>query len=320
MLKIIAMAAALTILVPTDGSVLQTGQVKSYNADGDVVTDGSVKDDGYYRAGKVRSYGRSGDVVTDNATGLQWQDDESIQKTWSKAIDYCSSLPLNGGFWLLPSVEQLQTLVDYSQYDPSATESVFSHISSYYYWSSTARANYMDYKWVVYFDNSSSYSNYKVVGNYVRCVRGGQSEPSNLSRDKVTEIVTDNKTKLQWQDNAIVSSTQRSWTEAIDYCENTLDLGGHADWRLPNVNELLSIADYSRSNPAINNSVFANTSPNYYWSSTANVNSAGNAWLVSFYYGYSSYYHKTLDGYVRCVRGGQLGHSVNPSIIMYLLN
>ena len=50
MLRIVILLVVTVLLVLADGSVLQTGQVKSYDADGIEVTDGSVKDDGYYRA------------------------------------------------------------------------------------------------------------------------------------------------------------------------------------------------------------------------------------------------------------------------------
>ena len=335
MLRIVILIVVTVLLALADGPVLQTGQTKSYNANGDVVPYGSIKDDGYYRAGRVRSYSHSGDVVIDNATGLAWQDNESIQKKWTEASGdtaaaYCSNLYLyyNNNYnldWRLPSIEEIQTLVDYSQVIPSATEGIFQHIfwDSYYYWSSTTDAYYTGSAWIVYFYNGYSYYNSKTYNNYVRCVRGGQLTPSNLSRNNMTEIVTDSATGLQWQDNAIVKSTERSWIDAINYCENTLILGGYSDWRLPNANELLSIADYSRSEPAINNSVFVNTSStfsNYYWSSTTYANGTDSAWYVYFNYGSSNYYYKTGNYYVRCVRGGQLGHLVNPSIIMYLLN
>jgi hypothetical protein len=39
------------------------------------------------------------------------------------------------------------------------------------------------------------------------------------------------------------------WCAALDYCEG-LKLGGHDDWRLPNLRELQSILDYGRY-PAI---------------------------------------------------------------------
>ncbi len=315
MLRIIVMVMAMIVLGLADGSVLQTGQVKSYNADGDVVVYGSVKDDGYYRAGVVRSYSRSGEVVTDNATGLEWQDNDTIQTT-----TICSDLQLDGGGWRLPTIEELETLVDKGRYIPSTTEGIFHYIISSDYRSSTIYAGCTSIKWIIDFYNGFSRFDNTAVATYVRCVRGGQLTPSSLSRNDATEIITDSTTALQWQDDEIVKITLRNWTSAIDYCENTLALGGHNDWRLPNQKELLSISDRSRYNQAIDMAVFINTATSSYWSSTTVAYSTIHAWIVNFSSGNPYYYYKSTGRFVRCVRDGQLSHSVNPSIIMYLLN
>lgn len=120
-------------------------------------------------------------------------------------------------------------------------------------------------------------------------------------------IVTDNKTGLQWQDDYSDNGSnikQATWKGAIDYCEN-LSLGGYNDWRLPNINELRSIADRSRTNPAIDPTFQHTTTSGYYWSSTAHVGYTGYAWGVNFWGGFSHYNFKSSTFYVRCVRGGQ---------------
>ncbi len=115
-------------------------------------------------------------------------------------------------------------------------------------------------------------------------------------------IVTDSISLLQWQDNSI--GEKMTWESAIDYCENTLTLGGYDDWRLPNINELKSIVDRSRSNPAIM-SGFDNFSSNYYWSSTTSKYNSQAAWIVSLHN--IRPYHKQMNAatYVRCVRAGE---------------
>ena len=117
------------------------------------------------------------------------------------------------------------------------------------------------------------------------------------------DIVTDNKTGLQWQDNADASTTTKIWTDAINYCEN-LTLDGYSDWRLPNINELKSIVDRSKSNSAIVDG-FANFSSSFYWSSTSFVGYEDSAWYVNFNRGYVNYDPKYYNYYVRCVRAGQ---------------
>ena len=123
---------------------------------------------------------------------------------------------------------------------------------------------------------------------------------ADFSRDG--SIVTDSVAGLQWQDDAIGESME--WREAINHCEDDVSLGGHGDWRLPNVNELKSIIDRSRYNPAIV-SAFEHTSSSRYWSSTTNEGRHEYAWYVSFYSGYVSSNGKGNNRYVRCVRDGQ---------------
>ena len=117
------------------------------------MTDGSIKDDGYYRKGKAVSYTSGYDVVSDLATGLSWQDDESIGKVWvtkdnydagnyfdtsgDTATTYCNTLTLFGGGWRLPTIQEIHTLVDYGQYRPSVTPDTFQYIEETAYWSST---------------------------------------------------------------------------------------------------------------------------------------------------------------------------------------
>ena len=113
--------------------------------------------------------------------------------------------------------------------------------------------------------------------------------------------VTDNKTGLMWQQETV--GKQRTWDEAVQYCEN-LNLAGYNDWRLPKIEELQSIIDYTRYDPAIDTSVFPDTMSLGYWSSTTATNYTSSAWLVSFYGGNVSNYYKSYVYYVRAVRKG----------------
>ena len=121
---------------------------------------------------------------------------------------------------------------------------------------------------------------------------------ADFSRDG--DIVTDSVTKLEWQDDDV--SHEMKWREAIDHCES-LELGGHNDWRLPNINELKTIIDRSKYNPAIV-STFEHTSSSSYWSSTTNEDYFEDAWRVFFHNGKVDNYGKDGDYCVRCVRDG----------------
>jgi len=97
------------------------------------------------------------------------------------------------------------------------------------------------------------------------------------------------------------------WYDAINACEN-LEFAGWDDWRLPNINELMSIIDHSRYNPAFDTTFFT---PPYdmgtpYWSSTSNASWYDGAWAVYIYDGYKTCWGKPWDMcFVRPVRGGQ---------------
>jgi len=124
---------------------------------------------------------------------------------------------------------------------------------------------------------------------------------------KVANIVSDSKTGLQWQDNNETNSTAYSWQEAIDHCE-ALTLDSLDDWRLPNINELKTLIDRSKREPAIKENVFEYIGTNNYyryWSSTSIVGYEDAAWFVYFYDGFVYGDSKYANFYVRCVRDGQ---------------
>ncbi len=78
-----------TIIDVVEGQLpKKTGQTKSYDTDGNEVTDGSIKDDGFYQKGVDPSYTRDDvkEIVIDHITGLQWQDDAEANST--KAVAY----------------------------------------------------------------------------------------------------------------------------------------------------------------------------------------------------------------------------------------
>jgi len=101
-------------------------------------------------------------------------------------------------------------------------------------------------------------------------------------RDNIKEIVTDNITRLQWQDNEDAKTIIKNNYEASNYCSK-LTLGGYNDWRLPTRKELFGILDFSRVHPSIDTNKFKNINSDFYWTSTTHEYSVGsNTWVVDF--------------------------------------
>jgi len=128
--------------------------------------------------------------------------------------------------------------------------------------------------------------------------------------------VTDIATGLMWQRCSLGqtwdgstcngSASTYKWQGALPQGDSN-SFAGYNDWRLPNVNELLSIAAYDRHTPAINTTVFPNTPSGNYWSSSPDARLNYAAAFVGFHYGRSfSDGNRSATYYaVRLVRGGQ---------------
>lgn len=114
-------------------------------------------------------------TVTDTDTGLMWQQLEGGHMTWEDALDYCETLELAGfSDWRLPNVNELQSIVDYQQEDPSTNSTVLPEVESQPYWSSTTLSSNNECAWVVsFYGGDISYEEKIHSSPYVRAVRGG---------------------------------------------------------------------------------------------------------------------------------------------------
>lgn len=131
-------------------------------------------------------------------------------------------------------------------------------------------------------------------------------------KDNGDGTITDNATGLMWvKDPSQLggvwgtpgSPSQMTWNNAIDNCL-ALDYAGHSDWRLPNIKEIMSIVDYSKFYPSIDETFFPNNPAGYYWSSTTYTNNTSYAWYMDFYGSVVSNDTKIRPLYVYPVRLG----------------
>jgi hypothetical protein len=115
-----------------------------------------------------------GGTVYDTQTGLTWQRDASTdQQTWAAARATCAALVATlGDVYRLPTIKELQTLVDYSATaSPVLDPTAFPYMPGTAFWSSTAFAGTTDSAWMLEFGTGVPYSPPKTTQYYVRCVR-----------------------------------------------------------------------------------------------------------------------------------------------------
>jgi hypothetical protein len=256
-------------------------------------------------------------TVTDNATGLVWeQTPDGTTYALSGARGHCEGLSLGGrDDWRLPSVLELQSIVDYRVSSPALDTTVFLGLpknASSNTWSSTPMVGDTEFARMVDFDTGTSLEIDPEATALVRCVRGvagGAAAPGKYSVDNGT--VHDASTKLTWQqgvspDETLTWGSPNTVGTAQHYC-STLDLNG-GGWRLPTLNELETLVDYtapvnSRAQATIDIASFPNTPPfAWFWSATPLASDPSQAWDVEFGSGSNGWAGMSFPFYVRCVR------------------
>ncbi len=94
------------------------------------------------------------------------------------------------------------------------------------------------------------------------------------------------------------------WSGLVDGT-NTEKLCGFTDWKVPSINELITITHKGKTNPSIDENYFPNTSVSGFFSSSPYAYVSIGSWIVNFDYGYDSHGFRTNSYRVRLVRGGE---------------
>ena len=253
-----------------------------------------------------------------------WQKEMPSKMSYAEAVKYSDTLTLAGySDWRIPTIKELYSLILFTGQVRGET-AITSFIDINFFdqplgntsngereidaqtWSSTHYkgttmngdttifgVNFIDGRIKGY----PKYSPRTGEANkmYFRLVRGNKDYGKNLYSENDNGTVTDSATMLMWQkaDDGIT----RDWETSITYCES-LNLGGYSDWHLPNIKELQSLVDYSRSptetNSAAIDSIFEVskiTIPEiiwgeypYFWSTTTHLDGvnpyAGAAYIA----------------------------------------
>jgi len=276
--------------------------------------------------GNQPSYTNNGDgTITDNVTGLMWQQDPGEKMTYQQAAAGADSFTLAGyDDWRLPTIKELYSLIQFDGVDPSgptsttATPFIDTDYFNFEYGDESAGERTIDSQWAT----SSLYTSTTMGGAetmfgvnfadgrikgyptssrgpggqktyFVIYVRGNTAYGENIFSDNFDGTITDQATGLIWTQND--SASGMNFEAALNYCE-TLTTGNRSDWRLPNVKELQSLVDYSRSpdatnsaaiDPIFSTSTITNEAGQLdfpaFWSSTTHANlRGGNGAYVNF--------------------------------------
>ncbi|MBK5969275.1 hypothetical protein CCR91_10945 [Thiorhodovibrio winogradskyi] len=237
------------------------------------------------------------------------------------AASYCENLTLAGrSDWRLPDIKTLYSLIDFRGIDPDAqstdTSGLQPFINTGYfdfaYGDLSAGERIIDIQYAsstLYVSPTPSgrmfgvnfadgrikgYDLIAPIGEKtfaVMCVRDAVNYGQNDFIENVDGTIWDRATGLMWSqtDSGSDYPNGMNWEQALDWVQwrNASGYLGYSDWRLPNVKELQSLVDYTRSpdttaSAAIDplfevtpmvNEAGAQDYPNF-WSGTTHLNSS----------------------------------------------
>jgi hypothetical protein len=283
----------------------------------------------------AKTYTINGDgTATDPTTGLTWMRC-AMGQVWdgstcggsanSYTFDQANALTGTLSFasmsdWRLPSIRDLLTIVDREVVAPAIDSKAFPATPKDEFWSGSLYAYGSDSAWSVYFYDGTTNGASRIRASRVRMVRGGQPlgllGNARLTTDYVDHgdgTATHTPSGLMWQRCAIGqiwtgstcsgSASTMKWTDAMSLTSTSIS--GRTDWRLPTADELLSLVDYNRVEPAINSSIFPNTPSSTFWTSSLHADYPYYAFAAKFSSGFMGAGSRSWSYSVRLVRSGQ---------------
>lgn len=281
--------------------VVSTQQKRCFNETGSISCPDSASlfygQDGNYSQTENRSFENKkiGEkyFVFDNITKFLWNKTSTDNAvSFDDAISFCNTLNNSGEGekfnWRLPYLQELVSIVNFDETtDPMVDGFYFPFVKSQKYWTFT-KLGYENYYYVDFSGSNQFYTDDSDSAmNYAICVSSEYNYDSERKFNRFSKIefnedtiIEDKLTGLQWQ--KVTDYSAKIWKDALLYCES-LNFADKYDWRLPNINELHSLATYEKE-PELQ-TTFPDLGDDFYWTSTTNTNKIENAWVIEFKYG-----------------------------------
>ena len=255
--------------------------------------------------------------------------DATDKMSFAAAQEYPAALNKKkfGGYddWRLPTIKELYSLIQFTGTDPAVTAADASSLTPFidgvfdFAYGDTANGErIIDSQYVTttkyvstaetdgellfgvnFADGRIKGYGLKLFGKdktfTVLCVRGNTDYGVNAFADNGDGTITDSATGFMW--SQADSAEGMNWKAALAWVQtkNAENYLGHSDWRLPNVKELQSIVDYTRSpdttdsaaiDPLFNCTQITNEGGEadygFYWSGTTHVSSSGSGSAGSY--------------------------------------
>ena len=121
----------------------------------------------------------NGDAVKDTASGLIWErEPDYLFDVWDRSLTRCATKTVGGEQgWRAPSIDEIKTLVDADQQDPSLPAGhPFRNIKSGIYWTSSAHPTDDIVAWQMSFFSGEAVTDQKSGMRRLWCVLGDQTK------------------------------------------------------------------------------------------------------------------------------------------------
>ncbi len=133
----------------------------------------------------------------------------------------------------------------------------------------------------------------------------GSGFDNKFEMESSGEVVYDHASGLMWHQSG--SAGYMTYRKAMEYITklNSEQFAGYSDWRLPTLEEAMSLVEPTEQDAYLNNEpmyidlLFDKTQR---WIWTTDLCDSSSAWMVSYYYGLCSKFYIIDKCYVRAVR------------------